>query len=706
MRKDSNLQLISKSIKALFITIIFVEGFLCNMAFANGSNHENGSSLISDDMLLEEFMYGQEWVTIASKRKQKREEVPSAVYVITSEDIKQSGVNRLADIFRMAPGMDVVTVDGNSSLVSIRGFAIDPLGVNGRSNLSEFSKRLLVMVDGRAIYNPAFGGVFWEQEPIFLEDIERVEIVRGPGAALYGANAVNGVINIITKDPENVEGGRAKGTFGSQDTLSGNITYGGSVGDFYYRITGGYREDDGYDDGLKVEKIDDFKDFKREPRVNFRGKYKFSDSANVEVFAGFMDGAEGEQFGGQVFFNTRDFKSVTTRDMTRAFAQFRFNKEFSETSDFHLQFFGNYTDIDEEDTRIGNLNADGGILLSPFEMDVRQYDVEMQHSFQLWSKDVVTWGVNYRNNQLWSRMSGSDEEFEKELANGGNSQKFKQEHNDIFGAFLQNDYNILDNLSLTIGVKGEHNSFTGTDISPRASIVYSPFKNHTFRASYSRAFRTPTFFEDAGFFNGRSNAGSDGMNIISLGNVGNEDLRPEKLDSYEIGYRGLFFDKLELNIETYFTRYKDLITLDGGLRNTSRADTNGFEVSIKYPIFPWLSVVTNYSFINFNARIADSPEERDSPDDTTPDQKANFGLRFKLDSGFSANLDLHYVDRIKVANEFIEEYLRVDLRLAQEFWDGKGEISITGQNLQEKRHAEFIDVEVQRAVFMSVGIKF
>lgn len=692
-----------------FLVLDIVPGMSAKLnAFAGEEPVAKGDH-INEDILLEEFMYGKEWVTIAAKRKQKREEVPSAVYVITAEDIQQMGANRLADVFRMAPGMDVVTVDGNSSLVSVRGFAIDPLGVNGISNLAEFSKRLLVLVDGRAIYNPAFGGVFWDQEPVFLEDIERIEIIRGSGAALYGANAVNGVINIITKDPEATYGSRAKVTYGTQETLIGNMAYGDSVGRFHYRITGGYAEDDGYDDGVQIDEIEDFNDFKRDPKVNFRGKYEFSDDTNAEVFAGFMDGAQGEQFGGELFFNSRkDFDTGTTRDLTRAFSQLRFNKTFSDTSDLHLQLFADYTDIDEQDTVILDSEGNPGFILDPFEMDVRKYDIELQHSFELGAGNIVTWGANYRNNQLWSRLTGSEEEFDQEIEEGNASQKFKQEHNDIFGLFFQDDYKIIDNLSLTAGVKMERNSFTGTDLSPRASLVYSPWKRHTFRASYSRAFRTPTFLEESGFFNVGFTIDEDGFKgvPIELGEVGNDELRPERLDSYELGYQGVFFDKLEVNVETYFTRYKDLITSQPALDNSSRADTHGFEISLVYPFVSWFDLYTNYSFINFNAKISDEVLEGGSPDDTTPEQKANLGLRFKLKNGFSGNIDFHYVDRIKVFDQFIDDYLRVDLRLAQKFWDGRGEIAVIGQNLQEDDHAEFIDVNVERAVFMSLGINF
>lgn len=702
------------SVISFFITFfsITVIYFLSEKSMVHAQEQNTGSGqLIDDDIMLEEFMYGTEWVTIASKHKQKREEVPSAVYVITAEDIEQSGAVRLADVFRMAPGMDVVSVDGNSSLVSIRGFAIDTLGINGVSNLAEFSKRLLVMVDDRAIYNPAFGGVFWDQEPVFLEDIERIEIIRGPGAALYGANAVNGVINIITKDPEKTKGTSVKATYGSQDTLIGNMTYGNSAGNFHYRLTGGYREDDGYDDGVQADQINDFKDFKREPKVNFRGKYEFENDTNAEIFAGFMDGAEGEQFGGQLFFNSRDdIDTATTRDMTRAFVQARFNKEISDTSDFHIQVYSDYTDIDEDDTIIENQDGNSEFILSPFEMDVRQYDIEFEHSFELGSKNLITWGTNYRNNQLWSRMTGSKEEFDEEIEKGEMSQKFKQESNDIFGLFLQDNFKILDNLGLTIGGKMEKNSFSGSDLSPRVSLVYSPWKHHSFRASYSRAYRTPTFLEESGFFTIGTTVGEDGVNrTFTVGEVGNNDLDSERLDSYEIGYMGVYFDRLEFNAETFFTRYKDLITFDSGdsgLNNTSRADTSGFEVSIRYPVVSWLEFNTNYSYINFIAKIDDESSERETPDNTTPEQKANFGLLFKTKSGFSVNLGLHYVDQIKIIDEVIDDYLRADLRLSQKFLDGKGEISLVGQNMQEYSHEEFIDVEVDRAVYLSVGINF
>ena len=703
-----------------FLLFILVLDFLCHDMGGYRGFHVMASDdlggdadFIEEDILLEKFMYGEEWVTIASKRKQKRRDVPSAVFIITDEDIKNSGVTRLADVFRMAPGMDVVTVDGNSSLVSIRGFAIDTLGVNSFSNLAEFSKRLLVLVDGRAIYNPAFGGVFWEQEPVFLEDIQRIEIIRGPGAALYGANAVNGVINIITKDPESTHGTRAKVTYGTQETLIGSLSYGDSIGKFHYRVTAGYKEDDGFDDGFRIKAIDDFRDFKRDQKINMRGKYKFSEDTDAEIFAGFMDGAQGEQFGGQALFDSRGvFNTETTRDLTRAFFQFRFNKTFSETSSLHFQLYADYTDIDEEDTSATRRNSDDipRFALDPFEMDVRQYDVELQHSFSLGAKNVITWGVNYRNNQLWSRISGNVDEFNAEIAAGNHAQRFKQEHKDKFGMFLQDDFKIFDNLIFTTGLKIERNNFTGTNLSPRASLVYSPLKDHTFRASYSRAYRTPTFLEDAGFFNigfAFDENGRKTTPITLFGKVGSDDLRPERLDSFELGYQGTFFDKLDLNLEAYFTRYKNIITFQTTeLDNTSRADTLGFEISLKYHVASWLDLYTNYSFINFNAKIADGPFENGSPDDTTPDQKANFGMRFKFNNGISANVDLHYVDKIKIFEQDIDDYLRIDIRLAKTFWDGRGEFSIIGQNLQEDKHAEFLDVEVERSGFMGLEINF
>ena len=208
-------------------------------------------------------------VITASKREQKLSEAPNAIYVITAEDIKHSGAVDVPDLLRMVPGIDVVNVYGNS------------YGVSGRGFNERFAQRMLFVIDGRSIYTSFFGGVFWENEQLFLEDIARIEVIRGPGATLWGANAVNGVVNIITKDPEEDQGGVITGKAGSKNFRENVTSYSDTLADkLHFRVTGGYREDEG---------TRGTNDFRRVSKATHRSKYEFSDNSEIHFFTGFNE---------------------------------------------------------------------------------------------------------------------------------------------------------------------------------------------------------------------------------------------------------------------------------------------------------------------------------------------------------------------------------------------------------------------------------
>jgi len=288
-------------------------------------------------------------VVSASKRVQKISEAPNAIFVITAEEIKRSGAVDLPDLFRMVPGVDVVNISGGSYGVSARGF-------NDR-----FAQRMLVMIDGRSIYVTFFGGVFWENEEVFLEDIERIEIIRGPGGTMWGANASNGVINIITKDPEDDQGLMVTGKAGSKNFRENVTRYSDTIADtFSFSFTGGYREDEG---------TRGVNDFRRVPKATGRLKYKLSENSSLHFFAGVNESDIG--------LDVSTFTPQTDGHVRSNYQMLRFDHQFSETSLFQLQAYHSYAEVHSEDKSV--IVEEG-----------KSY-VEIHHSFALGERNRINW---------------------------------------------------------------------------------------------------------------------------------------------------------------------------------------------------------------------------------------------------------------------------------------------------------------------------
>ena len=301
-------------------------------------------------------------VISASRSEQKLYEAPNAMYVLTAEDIKSSGVVDLPDLFRMVPGVDVAGVYGNAYGVSARGF-------NDR-----FADRMLVMIDGRSIYVTFFGGVFWENEEIFLEDIKRIEIIRGPGGTMWGANAVNGVINIITKDPEEDQGLMITGRTGTKNYRENVTRYSDTIGkNFSYRITGGYREDEG---------TRSVHDYRRVPKGTGRFKYKLTEDTNLHFFAGVNES--------QVGLDLTTYTNSSNTNVRSNHQMLRLEHTFSETS--QLQFQGYYSEA------IGNSKD------KSLEIEEQKSGIDFQHSFPLGSRNQIVWGANYKNTSIDSNL--------------------------------------------------------------------------------------------------------------------------------------------------------------------------------------------------------------------------------------------------------------------------------------------------------------
>jgi len=395
--------------------LIICSVLICSLQSAVADDFEDFKELSLGDLL-------DTQVISASRRGQKLSEAQNAIYVITADDIERSGAVDLPDLLRMVPGVDVVNFNGNSYGVSSRGF-------NER-----YAQRMLVMVDGRNIYKTFFGNVFWESDEVFLEDIKQIEVIRGPGATMWGANSASGVINIITKEPEDDQGYLAKARIGTKALRESLLRYSDALSDrLSCSLTAGYHEDSG-NRGVH--------DDRQAPKMAGRLKYAFSNNSVLHFFAG----ASKADYGlDQSMYTTR-----TSLAGKSNYQMLRWHYDFGETSKFMLQAYRDYLDARSDDQIINAQEA--------------KHDLEFQHSFEFGDHHYFLWGGNYRNTRVESNylQSGVD-------------------HDDIFGLFGQTELNLLKNLNLLAGTRYEDNSFTGSNWSPRISLLYTPWSNHHFR---------------------------------------------------------------------------------------------------------------------------------------------------------------------------------------------------------------------------------
>lgn len=619
-------------------------------------------------------------VVSASKHEQPLIKAPAAISVITSEDIENMDYVHLWDLFRRVPGVDVATIDGRAGSVAPRGF------------LERFTRRNQLLIDGRSAYSPLYGGTEWSYLPLLPENIERIEVIRGPNSTLYGSNAFTGVINIITKKPEDTKGVFLKESIGTHDYQRSMMRYGGSAGKLDYRASYTYSFDRGYgsDNGK------DMNDKARDHTFDWRSKYNFNDNSNLEFFLG-----DREDRGRSVAVNA---VSTNSQDNVRYnFQQLKYNTKVFGDQDIYFQLFR---------TEISENRHGSAIYLYPIkDSETRQYDFEMQHAFNWWKDAINTvWGANTRyNTGAMYLMDGT--------YNNSRPVTGKSVGDHIYRAFFNNDWKITDKWNFIFGVMMENNRFVETSWSPRYTVMFAPTPNRSFRFSYARAFRTPTMLEDIQNF-------TVSGPVPTVRTIGNADMKKEVVDAYELGYNTyLLENRLNLGLQTFYNKYEDLQdTFSSGFPTTistfdngNKAQARGIEFNADYTPKDWVKLYSNFTF----QKITDTKAKFK---DAEPKFKANFGSRFLLDKpGLTINLDGYYVDTYKsfdLENTAdtglkVEPYLRFDFRVAKTFFNGNLKWAIKGENMFDQSHIEArtgsstqIAVEIERAIYTTLTAKF
>ena len=625
------------------------------------------------DLSVEDLLNVQ--VTSVAKKAQSLNDAPAAVFVISNEDIKRSGVTSIPDALRLAPGLDVARIDANQWAVSSRGF-------NGR-----FADKLQVLIDGRTAYTRSFAGVYWENQDVMMEDIDRIEVIRGSGATLWGANAVNGVINVITKHSAKTQGGSLNaggGTFEQEfgaarygvkwgeDTTArayvkgfnrgdNTLESGGNAGDSWHKTQGGFRLDSqlSYQDALTVQ----------------------GDIYRTEI----NQQAYYPQLAAPYQLNQQQ----TTPDSGGNLLS-RLQHSFSPTSEYKLQaYFDSYS----QHTGFVDDNRD-------------TLDLDFQHRFLALDSHEIIWGAGYRY--------GHDRIVATPLANGQTIFTLNPTsvNDQLISGFVQDEMSLIDNrLKLTIGSKFEHNDYSGFEGQPSAKIIWSPQSQHRLWAGVSRAVRTPS-------------RGDKVINILESVTPltippspmpiplaayiqGNANYGSEEVISYETGYRTTFIKAVSLDITGFYNDYRNLqytqpttpnlTLLNGsaylleqvGFTNQEHGRTYGVEIATVWQMLDWWRWDFNYSWLRTEIsnpagvdNTANSPQHRSS-------------LRGLLSPRADIDLDFwfRYVDSATVESEFnnytIPAYVTLDLRTA---WrPAKNlELSLTGQNLLQASHLEYV----------------
>jgi iron complex outermembrane receptor protein len=622
-------------------------------------------------------------VTSVSKSEQKVSRTAAAIFVITAEDIRRSGATNIPDLLRMVPGLDVAQINANTWAISARGF-------NNR-----FSNQLLVMVDGQTVYTPTFGGVFWDVLDMPLADIERIEVIRGPGGSVWGTNAVSGVINIITKTAAETRGTTVETGGGNVDEEFGTLQYGGKAGaktDF--RIYTKYFNQDhnpspsGPDGGDGWHVL----------RGGFRVDTTLSTKDKLTIQGDLYSGREGqaEPFLASITSPLQLVESVV--GLSGGYVQGIWNHKFSARSDTTLQF--SYQRYKRGDI----LNEDRGTL-----------DIDFQNHFLWGERQDVVWGLEYRDSRLTSQGT---------LAASLNPADLTTYQ---FSAFGQDELALVPHrLYVTLGTKLEHDYYTGFSVMPRASVVWTPSDRQTFWAAVSRAVRTPSAIDASVRYNlgGFSGPGGTPTLIIFFGNP---HIKNNDLIAYEGGYRTTLSDRLSFDLAVYYNNYTDLDTSEPAtpfLENTPApphlvlpttyenlmfGETQGVEIFANWKVSGRWTLSPGYALEQTHMHLDPASQDTSSVsgvEGSSPVHSAQLRSHVILFRGLAWDASASFVDRI--SDPVVPSYTRLDTGLSWQ-WEKGFVLSLVGQNLLKDRHLEYVDTTdstastlIKRSVYVKI----
>ncbi len=592
-------------------------------------------------MSLEELMDVE---VSASRGTQTLMQSPSAVQIVTNQDIQRSGATNLAEAIRLAPNANVAQVNSYGYVVTTRGF----------SNI--FANKLLVMIDGRSVYTPLFAGVVYDVQNVPLENVDRIEVVSGPGGTLWGANAVNGVINVVTKSAKDSQGLYLEGIYGSFLDDQEIVQYGGRASkNVYYRVYGMHFDRDNTTLPSGAPSSDSW----GLTQGGFRTDWYPDDSNNTIT-------VQGDVYNGREHTAPSD----STLDGQNILA--RFTHVISEDSDMSLQMYFDHT-----------YRVDAPSLLTD---QLVTYDIDFQHRFPLGTRHSILWGVGYRYQH--SKITNASPFFgyippSRDMP--------------LYSAFIQDEIAIIpDKLALTIGSKFEHNDFTGFEYQPSARLQYEINKKQTVWGAITRAVRTPSRIDTDLFIP------TFPLPPTTPHVEGGPNFDSESVIAYESGYRVQPHKNVSLSASSFYNSYDDLHAVEAvpgtqifQIMNGAEAQSWGIELAATYQATEWWRLRGGYTY--FESDIWAKPGHTIQAADLGNDPHNQILIQSTLDlpHGFQFDVVARYVDSLP--QPAVDDYIAVDVRIA---WQYKNLVlSLVGTNLTDNKHSEFSTTDIPRGFY-------
>jgi iron complex outermembrane recepter protein len=608
-------------------------------------------------------------ITSVSRKEEKLSQTAAAAFVITQEDIRRSGATSIPEVLRMVPGMDVAQIDANKWAITSRGF-------NER-----FADKVLVMIDGRAVLTPLSSGVNWDAQDTILDDIERIEVIRGPGASVWGANAVNGVINIITKKAKDTQGGLVTEGGGSQERESGAVRYGGAIGDRgFYRIFTKYLDREAFTDSSGRTAADNGKIL----RGGFRTDWNLSARDDLTVQGDLYSGNEGQTVTGLLSLapdtSGNFLRTFTDRtNLSGGNVLGRWHHTSSERLDTTAQL---YAELDDR--------SQAGVL-GEFRHTV---DVELEQHFTSGRHDLV-WGGDYRYTA--DRTAGSLNMSFDPVSRSTN----------LFGAFIQDEITLLpDRLRATLGVKLEHNSYSGFALDPNFRLFWTVRPRYSVWLGISRASENSSRYDaDIRTNEDASVSAAGGTTLVS--SFGTHRLPPENVVAYELGQRAQVRKYWAFDVATFYNHYTNRHTQEPGVpfleeypeplhlvlptvtASNISGETHGIELSTTVKSTSLWKLRAGYTLFEIHLHAIPSSQDFSTArasEGSTPRHQFQVRLELNLPHKLEWDTAAYYVGSLP--GPAIPRYTRVDTRLG---WRPKAplEISVGMQNLLDPRHFEF-----------------
>ena len=592
-------------------------------------------------------------VSLVSRTPQPLTEAASAIQVVTGEEIRRSGATNIPDALRLFPNLQVAQFNSGAWIIGARGFN------------TTFSNKLLVMIDGRTVYTPLFGGVVWDLQNVMLEDIDRIEVVSGPGGTMWGANAVNGVINIVTKKTTETQGAYVSATAGNFLRDNFEARYGSKIGGkTNFKIYGMHfdRQPTTKPDGNKNT------DAWRLTQGGFRVEIDASSQDQVTI--------QGDAYSG-----TRK-TAVEHSPMNGQNILGRWTRKYAQTSELSVQmYFDRYFREDIPGTGSDRMNT---------------LDIDLQHRIGIGKSHNLLWGLGYRVVRDFANFKTQNVAIlppKKSL--------------DLFNGFIQDEISLSEKIKFTAGSKILHNVYTGIELQPSARIAFAIMKNHTLWAAVSRAVRTPSRF-DRDFYLPAFVVPPPGASV-----AGGPGFESENLLAFELGYRIQPNSASIFSLSAFYNVYTDVYsveplpgTLTYQIMNGSEGKAWGFEISGAYQLTNIWKARGGYTY--FDKNLHAKPGHTFNPDYLGNDSKHKAILQSIINLPFNLQFDAvgWYKSKLMqtIATAPVPELINYDVRIA---WVTQHlEISLVGQNLAKEEHTEFDVLNIPRSFYAKIAGRF